>query len=119
MNISHKIKSNSVDGDLATNDATNDAKNDSLLDGYAKCTKYAETIPAVMNLNFIIFATKYKVVNQKLSAQAANSIPSVFPAYSSNQILPFTENIGFFDINPGTQHKIILGMTNQPLMKFT
>ena len=60
LNGSRKIKSNPVDGDLATND--------SLLDGYAKRTKYAETIPNVMNLNFIAFATEYKVVNKKLTA---------------------------------------------------
>ena len=67
LNGSRKIKSNSVDGDLATND--------SLLDVYAKRTKYGEKIPNAVNLNFITFVTKYKVVNNKLTAQSDDTIP--------------------------------------------
>jgi len=37
-----------------------------------------------MTLNFITFATKYKVVNSKLTAQSDNTIPRIFPVYSSN-----------------------------------
>lgn len=34
------------------------------------------------------------------------------------QILAFTVNTSFFDINPDTQHKTMFGVTNQPLMKY-
>ena len=44
LNGSRKIKTNSIDGDLATND--------SLLDVYATRAKYSETIPNIMTLNF-------------------------------------------------------------------
>ena len=37
-----------------------------------------------MNLNFLQFATKYKVVNRKLTELPENSIPRIFPTYSSN-----------------------------------
>jgi hypothetical protein len=37
-----------------------------------------------MNLNFVQFATKYKVVNAKLTALPDNVIPRIFPTYSSN-----------------------------------
>ena len=77
LNGSRKIKTNSVDGDLATND--------SLLDVYATRTKYSEAISNIMTLNFITFATKYKVVNSKLTAQSDNAIPKIFPVYSSNE----------------------------------
>lgn len=56
---SHKIKTYSVDADVATND--------SLLDVYAKRALFAETIQNVMNLNFLTFATEYKLVNSKLT----------------------------------------------------
>ena len=73
---SRKIKTYSVDGDVVTND--------SLLDVYAKRAFFAETIPNVMNLNFLTFATEYKLVNSKLTIQAQNTVPRVFPVYSSN-----------------------------------
>ena len=61
LNGSRKIKTNSPDGDRITND--------SLLDVYAKRVQYSETIPEIITLNFVTFATKYKLVNNKLSAQ--------------------------------------------------
>ena len=76
LNGSRKIKRNSSDEDIATND--------SLLDLYANRAKYAETIPDIMTLNFITFATKYKLVGNKLAVQPNNIIPRVFPVYSSN-----------------------------------
>lgn len=38
----------------------------------------------VMNMNFIQFATKFKVVRGKLTKMPENIIPKVFPTYSSN-----------------------------------
>ena len=76
LNGSRKIKTNSLDGDLVTKD--------SLVDVYAKRAQYAETIPDIISLNFISFATKYKLVNNKLSTQPYNTIPRIFPVYSSN-----------------------------------
>ena len=38
----------------------------------------------ISNLNFVEFATKYKVVNKKLIEKADNVIPRVFPTYSPN-----------------------------------
>ena len=49
LNGSRKIKTNSLDGDLATNY--------SLLDVYTTRAKYSEAIPNIMTLNFIAFAT--------------------------------------------------------------
>ena len=76
LNGSRKMKTNSPDGDVVTNDL--------LLDVYAKRDKFAETIPDIMTLNFITFATKYKLIDNKLAAQPHNTIPRVFPVYSSN-----------------------------------
>ena len=73
---SRKIKANAANEDVATNN--------SLLDVYANRTIYAESIPHIMTLNFITFATKYKLVNSKLTAQSQNAVPRVFPVYSSN-----------------------------------
>lgn len=85
LNGSCKIKTNSVDGDLATND--------SLLDVYATRAKYSQAIPNIMTLNFITFATKYKVVNSPLTTQSDNTIPRIFPVYSSNEKGP---NFGLY-----------------------
>ena len=76
LNGSRKIKTNSADGDLITNDL--------LLDVYATREKYAEHIPNIMTINFITFATKYKLVNNKLTTHPDNTIPRAFPVYSSN-----------------------------------
>ena len=73
LNGSRKIERNSPDRDLVTSD--------SLLDVYAKSGKFAETVPNIMTLNFITFATKYKLVNAKLSLQTNNTIPRVFPVF--------------------------------------
>ena len=76
LNGSRRIKTRTSDEDCMTND--------SLLDSYAKRSQYIETIPDIMDLNFIEFASKYKVVNNKISNQPENMIPRVFPVYSSN-----------------------------------
>ena len=72
---SRKVK-NSNSKDVVTNY--------SLLDVYAKRAMYRDQIPNIMTFNFITFATKYKVVNNKLTAQAENTVPRIFPVYSPN-----------------------------------
>ena len=41
--------------------------------------KYAETIPDIMLSNFTDFASKYKMVNKKLTCYPDNIIHRVFP----------------------------------------
>jgi hypothetical protein len=50
---------------------------------YANREQY-DSSPEIMNLNFVQFATKYKVVNTKLTELPDNVIPRIFPTYSSN-----------------------------------
>ena len=59
----------------------------SQLDHYANRDQY-DNSPDVMNLNFLQFATKFKVVNGKLTKLPDNVIPKVFPNYSSNSREP-------------------------------
>ena len=101
---SRRIKTYTPDG--------NNVKNDSLLDTYAKREKYANTIPDIMALNFIDFATKYKIVNNKLSSQSENMVPRVIQYILPTKmakILDFIANISCSGTNPGTQHKNMLG----------
>lgn len=55
----------------------------SLVDHYANHDQ-SDNSAEVMNLNFIQFATKFKVVRSKLTKMPENIIPKVFPSYSSN-----------------------------------
>lgn len=71
LNGSRRINTNSTDEGIATND--------SLLDVYAKCEKYCNTIPNITMLNFIDFASKFRLVNKKVTSQPLNTIPRVFP----------------------------------------
>ncbi len=46
-----------------------------------------------MNMNFVEFATTYKVVNNELTKLPENVIPRIFPTYSSN---PKGPNFGLY-----------------------
>ena len=46
-----------------------------------------------MNMNFVQFATMYKVVNNQLVKLPENVIPRIFPTYSSN---PKGQNFGLY-----------------------
>jgi len=46
---------------------------------------YVESLLDIVTLNFLNFATKYKIVNNKLTPQPQNTVPRVFPVYSSNK----------------------------------
>ena len=77
LNGYRNIKTNSPHRDITTND--------SLLDVYAKGAMYSDIIPNIMTFNFIAFATKFKLVNNKLAAQPDIIISRVFPVYSLNR----------------------------------
>ena len=64
----------------------------SLLDMYAKREQY-ESSPNVVNMNFLQFATTFKVVNNELTKLPENVIPRIFPIYSSN---PKGPNFGLY-----------------------
>ena len=57
--------------------------NYSLLDVYANREQYSTSLE-VINMNFVQFATTYKVVNDKLTKLPVNVIPRIFPTYSPN-----------------------------------
>ena len=61
---------------------------DSLLDIYAQREKYQYAKCNLNEMNFLEFATKYKIVSGKLVEQSKNIIPRVFPTYSSNSKSP-------------------------------
>jgi len=70
------------------------ARTDSLLDVYAQREKYQGTVKCdLRNLNFLLFAMKYNLVNGKLVDQLNNVVPRVFPSYSSN---PKSTNFGLY-----------------------
>ena len=70
----------------------------SLLDVYANREQYASS-QDIINMNFVQFATAYKVVNNELTRLPEKIIPRIFPTYSpspnSPQILAHTVNINF------------------------
>nr|XP_058955383.1 uncharacterized protein LOC131782657 [Pocillopora verrucosa] len=58
---------------------------DSLLDTYAQRDRYQADLKCnLTNMNFLEFATKYKLVSGKLVTQPKNLIPRVFPTHSSS-----------------------------------
>ena len=58
---------------------------DSFLHTYAQRDKYRADLKCnLTNMNFLEFATKYKLVSGKLVTQPKNLIPRVFPTYSSS-----------------------------------
>jgi hypothetical protein len=56
----------------------------SLLDYYAKRKIYVEKVPNVMNINFMQFVSKYKIVKGELRHRSTRFVPKVFPKYSCN-----------------------------------
>ena len=57
---------------------------DSFLDVYANRNSFSNKFPGIVKTNFMEFATKYKLANNKLEQRNDNIIPNVFPTYSSN-----------------------------------
>ena len=61
------------------------ATENSILDVYANRQKFISDVPDIMNINFVDFVTKFKVVNQRLKEHASsNEIQRFFPTYLSN-----------------------------------
>ena len=71
LNGSRRISRSSSDGELL--------KNGSLLNIFATCEKHVKTIPDIMLLNFIDFASNYKVAKKRLTCQLDNIVPRAFP----------------------------------------
>ena len=63
-----------------------------LLDVYANREQY-ESSQNIINMNFVQFATTYKVVNNELTKLPENIIPRIFPTYSPN---PKGPNFGLY-----------------------
>ena len=76
LNGSRRVKDDLKDGDCVTND--------SLLDTYAKRERFSQSFSNILSVNFITFATKYKIVNNKLLNQSDNIVPRTFPVFSSS-----------------------------------
>ena len=57
---------------------------DSFLDVYANRNSFSNKFPGILKTNFMEFATKYKLANNKLEQRNDNIIPIVFPIYSSS-----------------------------------
>ena len=64
----------------------------SLLDVYANRKQY-DSSENIKNMNFVQFATTFKVVNNELTKLPENIIPRIFPTYSSN---PKGQNFGLY-----------------------
>ena len=84
LNGSRRVRHNAEDGDYCTED--------SLLDVYANRQQY-DSSHAIMNMNFVQFATTFKVVNNELKKLPENIVPRIFPTYSPN---PKGPNFGLY-----------------------
>ena len=70
---------------LLNNDDDGVATENSVLDVYASRQKFTGDILDIMNVNFVDFVTKFKVVNKTLKKHVtASEVPRFFPTYSSN-----------------------------------
>ena len=67
--------------DISSIDEGESCTDCSLLDVYANREQY-ESSQNVINMNFVQFATTYKVVNNELTKLPENVIPQIFPTYS-------------------------------------
>ena len=70
-----RINSEDQENDICTDN--------SLLDADANRDQY-DNSSEVLNMNFHEFATKFKIINNKLHRQPHNVVPRIFPTYSPN-----------------------------------
>ncbi len=84
LNGSRRVRDTAEEGESCTDY--------SLLDVYANREQY-ENSQDIMNMNFVEFATTYKVVNNELTKLPENVIPRIFPTYSPN---PKGPNFGLY-----------------------
>ena len=78
LNGSRRVRTNASQDNTDTSCTSN-----SLLDVYANRQQYDESLH-VLNINFVQFATTFKLVNGKLEKLPDNLIPRIFPTYSCN-----------------------------------
>ncbi|XP_020897308.2 uncharacterized protein LOC110236158 [Exaiptasia diaphana] len=76
LNGSRKVFTNVKDESICTSQ--------SLLDIYANRINLRCHVPDIMDMNFVEFASKYKVVKGKLQQRPPNVVPRIFPSYPSN-----------------------------------
>ena len=69
--------------------------NNSLLDYYAKRKIYVEKVPNVMNINFMQFVSKYKIVKGELRHRSTRFVPKVFPNPKGEHYAFYIANINF------------------------
>ena len=86
LNGSHIVR------DTASIDEGESCTDYSLLDVYANCERY-ESSQNTIDINFLQFATTYKVLNNELTKLPENVIPRIFPTYSSS---PKGPNFGLY-----------------------
>ncbi|XP_046856025.1 uncharacterized protein LOC124449122 [Xenia sp. Carnegie-2017] len=84
LNGSRSVRENVAEGESCTNR--------SLLDVYANRHEY-DSSQDVLTMNFVQFATTYKVVKDKLAKLPENVVPRIFPTYSPN---PKGQNFGLY-----------------------
>jgi DNA replication protein DnaC len=94
---SFKVMPVSLNGSRRVRDTANIEEGESctdysLLDVYANREQY-ESSQNIINMNFVQFATTYKVVNNELTKLPENVIPRIFPTYSPN---PKGPNFGLY-----------------------
>ena len=65
----------------ASNEEGETCTDNSQLDVYANRQQY-DSSETVMNMNFVQFATTYKLVNNELKRLPENVVPRIFPTYS-------------------------------------
>lgn len=78
LNGSRRVRINPSEGDTDITCTSN-----SLIDVYANREQY-DVSPEVLDMNFVQFATTFKIVNGKLEKLPKNVIPRIFPTYSCN-----------------------------------
>ena len=92
-----KVKSFNLNGSRRVqthvDKSTKSGTNDSFLDIYAQRKQFVQDLPDVMSMNFLDFATHYKVTHGKLQKKPDNIVPNVFPEYSPN---PKGQNFSMF-----------------------
>ena len=87
-NSSFKVMLVSLNGsrrvrDTASIDEGQSCTDYPLLDAYANREQY-ESSENILNMNFVQFAMRYKVVNNELTKLPENIIPQIFATYSPN-----------------------------------
>ena len=78
LNGSRRVRTNRSEDDADCSCTSN-----SLLDVYANRQQYDDSLH-VLNMNFVQFATSFKLVSGKLEKLPDNMIPRIFPTYSCN-----------------------------------